>query len=98
MKKNNPHTPIMLREAMGTEPQVFTRYGMRCSFLLKQIHLVSFLAKIGRFVFNFVEEDKGADDIGMMRWETDYGKEKQESLSGKCESTPSFLPSQRHCD
>lgn len=28
MKKNNPHTPIMLREALGTEPRVFTRYGM----------------------------------------------------------------------
>lgn len=26
MKKNNPHTPIMLREALGTEPRVFTRY------------------------------------------------------------------------
>ncbi|MCJ1297694.1 hypothetical protein MMC08_000482 [Hypocenomyce scalaris] len=38
MKKNNPHTPIMLREAMGTEPKVFARY--------------------------------------------EYGKEKQESLSG----------------
>ncbi|KAA6414252.1 MAG: NADH-ubiquinone oxidoreductase subunit [Lasallia pustulata] len=38
MKKNNPYTPIMLREAMGTEPRVFARY--------------------------------------------EYGKEKQESLSG----------------
>ena len=28
MKKNNPHTPIMLREAMGVEPRVFARYGM----------------------------------------------------------------------
>ena len=27
MKKNNPHTPIMLREARGTEPRVFARYG-----------------------------------------------------------------------
>lgn len=27
MKKNNPYTPIMLREAMGTEPRVFARYG-----------------------------------------------------------------------
>lgn len=31
MKKNNPHTPIMLREAQGTEPRVFARYGMFCS-------------------------------------------------------------------
>ena len=27
MKKNNPHTPIMLREALNTEPTVFARYG-----------------------------------------------------------------------
>ncbi|EME49297.1 hypothetical protein DOTSEDRAFT_68161 [Dothistroma septosporum NZE10] len=26
MKKNNPHTPIMLREALGIEPRVFARY------------------------------------------------------------------------
>lgn len=27
MKKNNPHTPIMLREALNVEPIVFARYG-----------------------------------------------------------------------
>ena len=27
MKKNNPHTPIMLREAAGTQPRVYARYG-----------------------------------------------------------------------
>lgn len=27
MKKNNPHTPIMLREALNTAPTVFARYG-----------------------------------------------------------------------
>lgn len=27
MKKNNPVTPIMLREAAGTLPQVYARYG-----------------------------------------------------------------------
>ncbi|MCJ1360481.1 MAG: hypothetical protein MMC33_010486 [Icmadophila ericetorum] len=26
MKKNNPHTPIMIREAAGTEPKVYARY------------------------------------------------------------------------
>ncbi|CAI6258832.1 unnamed protein product [Periconia digitata] len=26
MKKHNPHTPIMIREASGTEPKVFARY------------------------------------------------------------------------
>ncbi|KKZ62379.1 NADH dehydrogenase (ubiquinone) 1 alpha subcomplex 2 [[Emmonsia] crescens] len=28
MKKNNPYTPIMIREALGTEPRVFARYEM----------------------------------------------------------------------
>lgn len=27
MKKNNPHVPILIREAIGTEPRVFARYG-----------------------------------------------------------------------
>lgn len=27
MKKHNPHTPILMREASGTEPRVFARYG-----------------------------------------------------------------------
>lgn len=27
MKKNNPYTPIMLREAAGTQPIVYARYG-----------------------------------------------------------------------
>lgn len=27
MKKNNPSTPIMLREAQGTLPRVYARYG-----------------------------------------------------------------------
>ena len=27
MKKNNPSTPIMLREAQGTLPKVYARYG-----------------------------------------------------------------------
>ncbi|KAG9247455.1 thioredoxin-like protein [Calycina marina] len=26
MKKNNPNTPIMLREAAGTQPRVYARY------------------------------------------------------------------------
>lgn len=26
MKKNNPHTPILIREAMGVEPKVWARY------------------------------------------------------------------------
>ncbi|QSS63158.1 NADH-ubiquinone oxidoreductase [Histoplasma capsulatum] len=28
MKKNNPFIPIMMREALDTEPRVFARYGL----------------------------------------------------------------------
>ncbi|KAJ5180118.1 hypothetical protein N7492_003328 [Penicillium capsulatum] len=28
MKKHNPHTPIMMREASGTVPRVFARYDL----------------------------------------------------------------------
>lgn len=28
MKKNNPNTPILLREAQGTLPKVFARYDL----------------------------------------------------------------------
>jgi hypothetical protein len=27
MKKNNPHTPILIREAKGVEPKMWARYG-----------------------------------------------------------------------
>ncbi|KAI0869703.1 thioredoxin-like protein [Hypoxylon argillaceum] len=27
MKKNNPHTPILMREAAGTIPKVYARYA-----------------------------------------------------------------------
>jgi hypothetical protein len=27
MKKNNPYVPILIREASGTEPKIFARYG-----------------------------------------------------------------------
>lgn len=26
MKKNNPHIPILIREALGVEPKIWTRY------------------------------------------------------------------------
>lgn len=29
MKKHNPHTPILVREAAGTLPRVYARYGMK---------------------------------------------------------------------
>lgn len=27
MKKHNPHTPILIREALDVEPKVYARYG-----------------------------------------------------------------------
>lgn len=33
MKKNNPSTPIMMREAAGTVPKVFARYGKILAFM-----------------------------------------------------------------
>lgn len=36
MKKNNPHTPILIREASGTTPKVFARYGKLSGPLEKQ--------------------------------------------------------------
>lgn len=27
MKKNNPETPILIREAQGTIPKIYARYG-----------------------------------------------------------------------
>ncbi|KAJ5123057.1 NADH-ubiquinone oxidoreductase 10.5 kDa subunit [Penicillium atrosanguineum] len=37
MKKHNPHTPIMMREASGTEPRVFARYGLSDSQIEERI-------------------------------------------------------------
>ena len=28
MKKHNPNTPILIREAQGVEPRVWARYGI----------------------------------------------------------------------
>ena len=36
MKKNNPHTPIMIREALGVEPKVFARYGKPIALVSRQ--------------------------------------------------------------
>ena len=41
MKKNNPHTPIMIREALGIEPKVFARYGRPIAMECRQGRLIS---------------------------------------------------------
>ena len=43
MKKNNPHTPILLREALGVEPKVFARYGEPASWPLTRLRLLLLL-------------------------------------------------------
>ena len=35
MKKNNPQTPIMIREAAGTIPKIYARYGMMALHAMK---------------------------------------------------------------
>ena len=34
MKKNNPDTPILLREAQGVLPKIYARYGPYSSFYI----------------------------------------------------------------
>lgn len=63
---------------------------MRCPPSLNLTNLVS-LAKI--LFAKCGKRKKRADINGTMRWEIDYGKEKQELLSGKDESRQSFLSS-----
>lgn len=36
MKKNNPHTPILIREALDVEPKVWARYGGLTSLRYKR--------------------------------------------------------------
>ena len=49
MKKNNPHTPIMIREALGVEPRVLARYGMQMlmGYSLR-IHIDIYLLEFGK--------------------------------------------------
>lgn len=47
MKKNNPHTPIMLREALDTQPRIFARYGMHGGELLQELWLTH-LCRVGQ--------------------------------------------------
>lgn len=45
MKKNNPQTPIMIREAAGTLPRVYARYGT------PQIHGLAQDKNVGRRLY-----------------------------------------------
>ncbi|KAJ5612248.1 hypothetical protein N7510_005442 [Penicillium lagena] len=68
MKKHNPHTPIMMREAMDTEPRVFARYGMDKDPLKTDCQ-------------NRLKKEYGLT----MDEYAEFGKEKQEALSGLSE-------------
>lgn len=39
MKKNNPHIPIMLREALGVEPKVYARYGLSIAKTVSRVEV-----------------------------------------------------------
>jgi hypothetical protein len=67
MKKNNPHTPIMLREAAGTQPRVYARYGQ--SSIPRGMDLKQWRLFKGEWT-----ADNGS---------TEFGKEKSESLAGQ---------------
>lgn len=41
MKKNNPSIPIMLREAQGTLPKIYARYGPSSSVAGAVINLLA---------------------------------------------------------
>lgn len=68
MKKHNPHTPIMIREAAGTEPRVFARYGTGARAIDSAIDDVSRSKEepMANLTILFIE----------------LGKETQEALSG----------------
>ncbi|KAJ5595445.1 uncharacterized protein N7459_001653, partial [Penicillium hispanicum] len=74
MKKHNPYTPIMMREASGIEPRVFARYGTtttplgsHCSASIRSENVQ--LTKLTRRLSP-----------------PEFGKEKQEALSGLSDS------------
>jgi len=67
MKKNNPYTPIMLREAAGTQPKVYARYGELDTTQQSERATLQSLER-PRFV--------------CWRW-VEFGREKSESLVGE---------------
>lgn len=44
MKKHNPHTPIMIREASGVEPKVYARYG---AFKPSLLFIITYIQSVG---------------------------------------------------
>jgi NADH dehydrogenase (ubiquinone) 1 alpha subcomplex subunit 2 len=48
MKKNNPSTPIMLREAAGTVPKIYARYGRSCLPNAKECSVLIHAAEFGQ--------------------------------------------------
>lgn len=66
MKKNNPQIPIMLREAQGTLPKVYARYGM---------------PRTKRCRPQGAPLDEGLEWM-LTRGAADFGNEKAQSLEG----------------
>jgi hypothetical protein len=85
MKKHNPHTPIMLREASGTEPKVYARFGtLKTSDILRKLlegQLCQFVDGIGfGKMENIYGEDVQALNANILAAE--FGKEKMIPLKG----------------
>lgn len=68
MKKNNPHTPIMLREAAGTQPRVYARYGEYLYYAPS-----SRTRRDGKILV----------EVQILMLNAEFGNEKSESLAGR---------------
>ena len=66
MKKNNPYTPIMIREASGTEPRVYARYEFgreKMEDLRGIYHTVRCFGPLEMLMFNVTGlDDKAIED------------------------------------
>jgi NADH dehydrogenase (ubiquinone) 1 alpha subcomplex subunit 2 len=75
MKKNNPQTPIMIREAAGTIPKVYARYGISGNFLLAACLLTCW-----RFLTDDAFADFGNEKAQSLEGLTD--KQIEETVTG----------------
>jgi Mitochondrial ribosomal protein L51 / S25 / CI-B8 domain len=60
MKKNNPYVPILIREASGTEPRVFARYG---ASLARYTYKIYMYMRDGNAKLRFTEFGKEQQEL-----------------------------------
>lgn len=89
MKKNNPQTPILIREAQGTLPKVYARYGT--CHLLDSLHRQTDLKieerreRIGKERERGKKRKKlgfGSKQSLTLSLRTEFGDERAQSLEG----------------